>query len=100
MSSEQQRVDSFGKLENGLRQASDWYLCGPYVSDRQWGTVCEDYSANALAWDYLPHDHARSRAYRWGDDGLAGPDPRRRRCTCCQARGSATRGRGTPTRKA
>ena len=52
----------------GLRQASDWYLSGPYVSERQWGTVREDYSADGGAWDYLPHDHARSRAYRWGED--------------------------------
>jgi hypothetical protein len=72
MSTESQRVESFGKLENGLRQASDWYLWGPYVSERQWGTVREDYSANGEAWDYFPHDHARSRAYRWGEDGLAG----------------------------
>src|SRR5262249_16877884 len=47
-------------------------LWGPYVSERQWGTVREDYSANGEAWDSLPHDHARSRAYRWGEDGLAG----------------------------
>jgi hypothetical protein len=59
-------------LEDGLRQAGDWYLWGPYVSERQWGTVREDYSANGEAWDYLPHDHARSQAYRWGEDGLAG----------------------------
>ncbi len=59
-------------LEDGLRQASDWYLWGPYVSERQWGTVREDYSADGSAWDYFPHDHARSRAYRWGEDGLAG----------------------------
>ena len=72
MSIEQQRVNSFGKLENGLRQAGDWYVWGPYVSERQWGTVREDYSANGEAWDYFPHDHARSRAYRWGEDGLAG----------------------------
>lgn len=45
---------------------------GPYVSDRQWGTVCEDYSAHGNAWEYLPHDHARGRAYRWGEDGIAG----------------------------
>jgi len=45
---------------------------GPYVSERQWGTVREDYSADGEAWDYLPHEHARSRAYRWGEDGLAG----------------------------
>jgi hypothetical protein len=45
---------------------------GPYVSERQWGTVREDYSANGEAWDYLPHDHASSRAYQWGEDGVAG----------------------------
>ncbi len=72
MSIEQQRVKEFGNLANGLRQASDWYLWGPYVSERQWGTVREDYSADGSAWDYLPHDHARSRAYRWGEDGMAG----------------------------
>ena len=69
---EQQRIDGFGRLDLGLRQASDWYLWGPYVSDRQWGTVREDYSADGDAWTYFPHDHARSRAYRWGEDGLAG----------------------------
>ncbi len=47
------------RIENCLRQASDWYLWGPYVSERQWGTVREDYSADGEAWDYLPHDHAR-----------------------------------------
>ena len=49
-----------------------WRLWGPYLSERQWGTVREDYSAGGTAWDYLPHDHARSRAYRWGEDGIAG----------------------------
>ena len=72
MSTERERVAGFGRLEDGLRQASDWYLWGPYVSERQWGTVREDYSADGEAWGYLPHDHARSRAYRWGEDGLAG----------------------------
>jgi hypothetical protein len=72
MSEERERVDSFGKLEEGLRQASDWYIWGPYLSERQWGTVREDYSPDGEAWNYLPHDHARSRAYRWGEDGLAG----------------------------
>lgn len=60
----------------GLRLAGDaavqWREWGPYVSDRQWGTVREDYSADGNAWDYFPHDHARSRTYRWGEDGLAG----------------------------
>ncbi|MEO5696483.1 MAG: glucosidase [Burkholderiaceae bacterium] len=49
-----------------------WQRWGPYVSERQWGTVREDYSPGGTAWDYLPHDHARSRAYRWGEDGIAG----------------------------
>ena len=71
-SAESRRVASLGRLENGLRQAGDWYLWGPYLSERQWGTVREDYSADGDAWEYFPHDHARSRAYRWGEDGLAG----------------------------
>ena len=72
MSAERERVQGFGRLEDGLRQAGDWYRWGPYVSERQWGTVREDYSPNGDAWDYVPHDYARSRAYRWGEDGLAG----------------------------
>ncbi|SLN52137.1 MGH1-like glycoside hydrolase domain-containing protein [Roseisalinus antarcticus] len=51
---------------------SDWLRWGPYLSERQWGTVREDYSAGGTAWDSFPHDHARSRAYRWGEDGIAG----------------------------
>ena len=58
-----------------------WRLWGPYLSDRQWGTVREDYSANGDAWRYLPFDHARSRAYRWGEDGLLGiSDDQQRLC--------------------
>jgi hypothetical protein len=72
LSAERARIARFGRLEDGLRQAGDWYRWGPYVSERQWGTVREDYSPDGQAWDYLPHDHARSRAYRWGEDGLAG----------------------------
>src|SRR5213596_712734 len=49
-----------------------WRAWGPYLSERQWGTVREDYSDNGNAWDYFSHDQARSRAYRWGEDGLAG----------------------------
>jgi hypothetical protein len=52
--------------------AVKWRHWGPYLSERQWGTVREDYSAWGNAWDYFPHDHARSRAYRWGEDGIAG----------------------------
>jgi hypothetical protein len=51
---------------------TSWRLWGPYLSDRQWGTVREDYSGGGTAWESFPHDHARSRAYRWGEDGLAG----------------------------
>jgi hypothetical protein len=49
-----------------------WHHWGPYLSERQWGTVREDYSPGGTAWEYFPHDHARSRAYRWGEDGIAG----------------------------
>ena len=69
---ERTRVEGFGHLEDGLRDAGDWYRWGPYLSERQWGTVREDYSADGDAWSYFPHDHARSRAYRWGEDGMAG----------------------------
>jgi hypothetical protein len=54
------------------KRGEGWRRWGPYLSERQWGTVREDYSANGTAWDYLPHDQARSRAYRWGEDGIAG----------------------------
>ena len=72
MGAERERIAEFGHLEDGLLEGGAWYRWGPYVSERQWGTVREDYSADGNAWDYLPHDHARSRAYRWGEDGLAG----------------------------
>lgn len=55
-----------------LTGAKHWKRWGPYLSERAWGTVREDYSANGTAWQYFPHDHARSRAYRWNEDGLAG----------------------------
>src|SRR5258708_10360282 len=61
--------------------AKNWKLWGPYLSERQWGTVREDYSPHGNAWEYLPHDHARSRAYRWGEDGIAGiSDDHQRLC--------------------
>src|SRR5512138_440530 len=65
-----------------LRNAGDeWKAWGPYLSERQWGTVREDYSEHGNAWDYFPHDHARSRAYRWGEDGIAGfSDAEQRLC--------------------
>ena len=58
-------------LEDNQRKAN-WKRWGPYVSERQWGTVREDYSPGGSCWDSFPHDHARSRAYRWGEDGLLG----------------------------
>jgi hypothetical protein len=66
MSAERNRI-----LEAGNR-VRHWRRWGPYLAERQWGTVREDYSAYGTAWDYFPHDHARSRAYRWGEDGLCG----------------------------
>ena len=60
------------RLADSEARKADWKHWGPYVSDRAWGTVREDYSATGEAWDYLPHDHARSRAYRWNEDGLGG----------------------------
>jgi len=57
--------------ESGAKK-KHWKRWGPYLSERAWGTVREDYSAYGNAWEYLPHDHARSRAYRWNEDGLAG----------------------------
>src|SRR3954469_3433191 len=58
-----------------------WDLWGPYLSERQWGTVREDYSANGEAWTYLSHEHARSHAYRWGEDGIGGiSDAKQRLC--------------------
>jgi len=60
------------RLAESHAGAKPWKRWGPYVSERQWGTVREDYSPGGTAWEYFPHDHARSRAYRWGEDGLAG----------------------------
>src|SRR5438094_4541807 len=66
MNAEETRVAQNDHLGEG------WDLWGPYLSERGWGTVREDYSATGEAWDYFPHDHARSRAYRWNEDGIAG----------------------------
>ena len=60
------------RLAASADPATRWRRWGAYLSERQWGTVREDYSADGNAWEYLPHDHARSRAYRWGEDGLLG----------------------------
>lgn len=60
------------RLAEAKLRTTPWKLWGPYLSERQWGTVREDYSPTGDAWEYFPHDHARSRAYRWGEDGIAG----------------------------
>ncbi|HEY6996892.1 MAG TPA: glucosidase, partial [Candidatus Binatia bacterium] len=60
------------RLQEDRFRKGNWKRWGPYLSERQWGTVREDYSAHGTAWDYFPHDHARSRAYRWGEDGIGG----------------------------
>src|SRR4051812_3541939 len=60
------------RLEENNTPEEPWRYWGPYLSERAWGTVREDYSANGDAWNYFPHDHARSRAYRWSEDGIGG----------------------------
>src|SRR5580658_3985163 len=60
------------RLADSETRHADWKQWGPYVAERAWGTVREDYSAHSDAWDYFPHDQARSRAYRWNEDGLGG----------------------------
>ena len=67
------------RLEEDHSRKAYWKRWGPYVSDRAWGTVREDYSATGEAWDFFPHDHARSRAYRWNEDGIAGICDRRQK---------------------
>ena len=71
------------RLDEDKRRVKNWKRWGPYLPERQWGTVREDYSANGDCWNYLPHDHARSRAYRWGEDGLLGFTDRE--CRLCFA---------------
>lgn len=69
------------RLEETNQGILPWKKWGPYLSERQWGTVREDYSAHGTAWEYLSHDHARSRAYRWGEDGIGGfSDEQQRLC--------------------
>ncbi len=60
------------RLEEAREHGVLWRQWGPYLSERQWGTVREDYSEDGNAWDYFTHDQARSRAYHWGEDGIAG----------------------------
>ncbi|MGB7027919.1 MAG: hypothetical protein WBD72_11570 [Candidatus Acidiferrum sp.] len=65
------------RLEEDRSRKKYWKRWGPYLSERQWGTVREDYSPGGTAWEFFPHDHARSRAYRWGEDGIGGMSDRR-----------------------
>src|ERR1700694_5309416 len=71
------------RLAESDARKKHWKRWGPYLSERSWGTVREDYSPYGSAWEYLPHDHARSRAYRWNEDGLAGISDRQQ--TVCFA---------------
>ncbi len=100
------------RLDEAKARQQAWRKWGPYVSERQWGTVREDYSADGDAWSYFPHEHARSRAYRWGEDGIGrvlrrqaalclrrraverqGPDPEGAHVRPQQPRGQSRRGR-------
>ena len=73
MTAEHARLaEATGRAEDDLFSANPWYEWGPYLSERAWGTVREDYSESGDAWSSFPHDHARSRAYRWNEDGMAG----------------------------
>jgi mannosylglycerate hydrolase MGH1-like protein/glycosyl hydrolase family 63 len=67
------------RLEESHQRIKHWKRWGPYLSERQWGTVREDYSPHGTAWEYFPHEHARSRAYRWGEDGIGGISDRHQR---------------------
>jgi len=69
------------RLNDTRELGTPWKKWGPYLSERQWGTVREDYSDNGDAWDYFSHDQSRSRAYRWGEDGIGGiSDDKQRLC--------------------
>lgn len=69
------------RIDENYSKKKDWLKWGSYLSERQWGTVREDYSPDGTAWEYFPHDHARSRTYRWGEDGIAGISDRY--CNIC-----------------
>src|SRR3954471_19427208 len=71
------------RLAQDRRREKNWKRWGPYLSERQWGTVREDYSPGGDTWGYFTHDHARSRVYRWGEDGLLGICDRQ--CRLCFA---------------
>jgi hypothetical protein len=79
--SPQQISPEIARLAEDKARTKNWKRWGPYLSERQWATVREDYSADGACWDYFPHEHARSRAYRWGEDGLLGVTDRE--CRLC-----------------
>ena len=79
------------RLNDARELGVPWKKWGPYLSERQWGTVREDYSEDGNAWDYFSHDQSRSRAYRWGEDGMAGYcDDKQQLCFCVSLCGTAT----------
>ncbi|HTL58284.1 MAG TPA: hypothetical protein VL361_21535, partial [Candidatus Limnocylindrales bacterium] len=81
MNPNKNKIAESQRLTEANSGQTNWRCWGPYLSERQWGTVREDYSPHGNAWEYLPHDHARSRAYRWGEDGIAGvSDDQQRLC--------------------
>src|SRR5438132_1515316 len=71
------------RVQEEAARSKNWKRWGPYLGERQWATVREDYSPDGTCWDYFPHEHARSRAYRWGEDGLLGITDRE--CRLCFA---------------
>ena len=100
-------IAEIARLEEARKRSAPWRKWGPYLSERQWGTVREDYSPGGDAWNYFSHDQARSRAYRWGEDGLAGvsddePDAllRARPLERARTRSSRSEPSGSPTAKA
>ncbi|MHA2408094.1 MAG: hypothetical protein ACXACA_06965, partial [Candidatus Ranarchaeia archaeon] len=66
------QTNEYKRLLEDREKRAYWKRWGPYLAERHWATVREDYSANGDPWSYFPHEHARSRAYRWGEDGLGG----------------------------
>jgi hypothetical protein len=72
MAGKQSETAEGKRLEEASARSTHWKRWGPYLSERQWGTVREDYSEFGTAWDFFPHEHARSRVYRWGEDGILG----------------------------
>src|SRR5438105_2446713 len=83
MSTSETKTAEAIRLQEDAVRVKNWKRWGPYLSERQWATVREDYSESGGCWDYFPHEHARSRAYRWGEDGLLGITDRE--CRLCFA---------------